>query len=178
MGAALPIAGLVAGIAGAGISAYGQYQGMQAQSANAAYQAQVAANNAKIALQNQGMDVASGEVQAGNLGLKTRSMVGTTKAQQGASGIDVNSGSSVQVRSGEAELGTLDALTARSNASKKAYADSVAATGDTAEAGLLSSESTQAANAAPIAATGSLLSGASSVTGNLGKYLSTQGTPT
>lgn len=173
----LTVGSAIAGVAGAGVSAAGQYNSMQAQSANASYQAQVAANNAKIALQNQGMDVASGEVQAGNQGLKTRAMVGTTKAQQGASGVDVNSGSSVMVRSGESELGMLDALTTRSNASKKAYADSVQATSSTAESGLLSSESSQAADAAPVAATGSFLSSASSVTGSLGKYLNTTGAP-
>jgi hypothetical protein len=171
VGEALPVIGLVAGIAGAGVSAAGQYGSMQSQSANAAYQAQVAANNAKIALQNQSWDVQAGEVQAGNQGLKTRSMVGTTKAQQGASGVDVNSASSTAVRSGESELGMLDALTIRSDAAKKAYAASVQATSSTAESGLLSSESTQAANAAPVAATGSLLSSASSVAGNYGKYL-------
>lgn len=167
----LAVGSAVAGLAGGGVSAVGQYNAGQAQSQNAAYQAQVASNNAKIALQNEGMDVASGEVQAGNQGLKTRAMVGATKAQQGASGVDVNSGSSVAVRSGESELGMLDALTIRSNASKKGYADEVAATGNTAEAGLLSSESTQAANAAPVAATGSLLSSASSVAGNYGNFL-------
>ncbi len=177
MGAALPVIGLVAGVAGAGVQAYGQYQGMEAQSANAAYQAQVAANNAKIALQNQGMDIASGEVTAGNQGLKTRAMLGTQKAQQSASGVDVNSGSSVAVRQGSAELGMLDALTIRSNAAKKGYADLVQATGFQAESQLQTQESQQAADAAPIAATGSLLSGLSGVGGNYGKYLSTVGGP-
>ena len=171
----LAVISAITGVAGAGVSAVGTANSLNAQSANASYQAQVAANNAKIALENEGMDVASGEVAAGNQGLKTRAMVGTTKAQQGASGVDVNSGSSVEVRQGESEIGMLDALTIRSNASKKAYADQVAATGNTAEAGLLTSESTQAANAAPVAATGSLLSGASSVAGNYGNYL--RGTP-
>ena len=175
MGAALPVIGLVAGVAGAGISAIGTYNSLQSQSANAAYQAQVAANNAKIAQQNQGMDIASGEVAAGNYGLKTRAAVGTTKAQQGASGVDVNSGSSVNVRSGESELGMLDALTIRSNASKKGYADLVQANSDTAQSQLDTQESQQASAAAPLAAAGSLLSGASSVTGNLGKYLNSGG---
>jgi len=168
--------GIITGIAGAGVSAAGQYGSLQAQSANAAYQAQVAANNAKIALQNQGMDIASGEVQAGNQGLQTRAMVGATKAGQGASGVDVNTGSTVAVRQGEAELGALDALTIRSNASKKGYADLVQATGFQAESGLLTQESQQASDAAPWAATGSLLSGASSTLGSYGKYLQSSAT--
>lgn len=170
----LTVGSAIAGVAGAGVSAAGQYGGMQAQSANAAYQAQVAANNAKIALANQGMDIASGEVDAGNQGLKTRAVVGATKAGQAASGVDVNSGSSVAVRQGESELGNLDALTIRSNAAKKGYADLVQSTSSIAESKLLGSESSQAADAAPWAATGSLLSGASSVTGSLGKYLNTK----
>ena len=167
----LTVGSAIAGIAGAGVSAAGTYGSMNAQSANASYQAQVAANNAKVALANQGMDVAAGEVAAGNEGLKTRAMVGTTKAQQGASGVDVNSGSSVAVRQGESQYGMLDALTTRSNASRKGYADLAAANNATAESGLLTSESSQAADAAPWAATGSLLSGASSVTGSLGRNL-------
>jgi hypothetical protein len=175
VGAALPVLGLVAGVAGAGISAYGTYQGLQSQSANAAYQAQVAANNTKIAQQNQSWDVQAGEVAAGNQGLKTRAMVGQTKAEQGASGLDVNSGSFVGARAGEAEIGALDALTIRSAAAKKAYAASVQANNYTAEGQLDTAESTQAANAAPIAATGSLLSSASSVGASWAKYLGNTG---
>jgi hypothetical protein len=172
----LTVGSAIAGVAGAGVSAYGTGQGLQAESANASYQAQVAANNAKIARQNQAWDVQAGEVAAGNQGLKTRAMVGQTKAEQSASGIDVNSGSFVGARAGEAEIGTLDALTIRSEAAKKAYAASVQANNYTAEGQLDTAESSQAANAAPIAATGSFLSSASSVTGSLGKYLNTSGT--
>src|ERR1700676_5609173 len=116
MGAAiLPIA-LVAGIAGAGVSAAGAYGSMEASSKNADYQAQVAANNATIAMKNAAMDTQSGEIAASNQGLKTRSAVGKTLAQQGASGVDVNTGSAPKVRAAESELGALDAMTIRSNA--------------------------------------------------------------
>jgi hypothetical protein len=167
--ALLPIA-LVGGLVGAGVSAYGSYEGMEAQSANAAYQAQVAANNAKIAQQNAGMDIQSGEIQAANQGLKTRAAVGTTKAQEGASGIDVNTGSFPQVRSAESELGMLDALTLRSDAAKAAYGQEVAATSATAESGLQTAESTEAANAAPVGALGSFLSSVSTVGSTYAKY--------
>ena len=102
-----------------------------------------------------------------------RAMLGTTKAAQGASGVDVNSGSSVAVRQGESELGMLDALTIRSNAAKKGYADLVQSTSYQAESELQKQESEQAASAAPVAALGSLLGGASSVGASYGKYLST-----
>jgi hypothetical protein len=102
--AILPMA-LVAGIAGAGISAYGSYESMEARSANAAYQARVAANNAKIAQQNAAMDIQSGEIQAANQGLKTRAAVGTIKAQEAAQGVDVNTGSFPHVRAAASEIG-------------------------------------------------------------------------
>jgi hypothetical protein len=164
---------LAAGVAGAAVSAAGAYGSMEASSKNAAYQAQVASNNAAIAMKNAAMDTQSGEISAANQGLKTRAAVGKTLAGQGASGVDVNTGSAPKVRASEAELGTMDALTIRSNAAKKAYADTVAATSDTAESQLLTAESTQAADAAPISALGNFLSSASSVGGTYGKFAAT-----
>jgi hypothetical protein len=170
-GASLALISAGAGLAGAGISALGSYNSMEAQSANAAFQAQVAANSAKIATQNFGLQIESGEEQVANQEMKLRSEVGTTKAGQAASGVDVNSGSSLATRAGEAEIGTLGAMTLRSNSAKQAYGYEVAATSDTAESELLTQESQQASSAAPWAATGSLLSGASTVGGNYANYL-------
>lgn len=173
MSVTLAAASAAAGLAGAGISAAGSYGSMEAQSANAAYQAQVAKNNASIALQNESFDTQAGEVASVNQGMKTRSAVGTTEAQQAASGVSVNTGSAPKVRAAESELGMLDALTIRSNAAKKAYADTVAATSDTAEAGLLEAESNEASEAAPVGALGSFLSSASVVGGNYAKSTTT-----
>jgi hypothetical protein len=170
MGALMAPLALVGGLAGAGISAAGQYGSMQAQSANAAYQAQVAAMNSKIALSNAAMAMQSGEISAANQGMKTRSAVGSIQAAQGASGVDVNSGSAPKVRAAAAEIGTMDALTIRSNAAKSAYGYQVAATGDTAESGLLESEAQQASAAAPIGALGTFLSSASSVGNTYSKW--------
>lgn len=150
-------------VAGAGITAAGKYSQGQATANNAAYQAQVAANNAKIAKQNEELEVESGEISAANSEMKTRARVGATLAGQGASGVDVNSGSFVGVRAGEAELGELDALTIRSNAARRAYGYAVQATQDTAQSGLLETESAQAKKAAPWTAAASLLSSASSI---------------
>jgi hypothetical protein len=172
MGAAIAPIALVGAIAGAGISAAGSYSSMEAQGSNAAYQAQVAANNAKQAMINAGMETQAGEIEAGNQGLKTRAAVGMTKARQGASGVDVNTGSAPKVRAAESELGMLDALTIRSNAAKKAYGYEVAATSDTAESGLLTMESEEAKSAAAVAALVSFLGSASSAGGSYAKYLS------
>ncbi len=173
MGAALAPIALVAGLAGAGISAAGTANSLEAQGANAAYQAQVAANNQKTAMQNAGMETQSGEIEASNMGLKTRAAVGQVKAKQAASGVDVNSGSAPKVRAAVSELGTLDAMTIRSNAAKKAYGYEVAASSAGAESGLLEQESRQADSAAPVAALGQFLGSASSVGGQYGKYMQT-----
>jgi 7-cyano-7-deazaguanine synthase in queuosine biosynthesis len=169
-----PIGALIGagvGLAGSLISATGQSNALQAQSANAAYQAQVASNNAVIAGRNANMDLQAGVTAETNQGLKTRSQVGTALAGEGASGVNVNSGSFVKARAGISEIGAMGGLTIRSNTAKQLYADETQQTNYTAESGLLTQESGQASSAAPLAFTGSLLSGASSVGGSYFKYL-------
>jgi hypothetical protein len=160
----------IAGLAGAATSAVGAYTTGQANSANATYQAQVAANNAQIAQQNAKMDIQSGEVAAVNQGLKTRAAVGTEKANQGAAGIDVNGPSASDVRAGTQSMGMLDALTIRSDAAKQAYAQEVAATSDTAQGELLTAQAGQDVTAGDLSAGGTLLSGASTVGSNWAKF--------
>jgi hypothetical protein len=167
--------GAVLGAVGGAIGAFGSYEGMEAQSRNAAFQAQVAANNAAIARQNFNLQIESGEGQVANKEMELRSQLGAQKAGQAASGVDVNSGSSVAARAGTAEFGTLDALTLRSNNARQAYGYAVAATSDTAESELLTQESQQASTLAPIAGVGSLLSSFSTTAGKFGQYLGTTG---
>jgi hypothetical protein len=156
-------ASAAAGLAGAGVSAYGAMQGASANKQNLFYQAEVAQNNAKVQQQNSTQEMQVGEVQAGNQGLKTAEQVGATKAGQAASGVDVNSKSSTEVRAGEAELGAVDQGTILSNASRRAYGFQVGAASDIAQSQLDIQGGKQAAAAGPVSAMGSLLSGASSV---------------
>ncbi len=154
---------LAMGLAGAAVSAVGSYEAGQAGKASADYQSQVARNNAMIARQNEGWTTQSGEAKVAAQGMKTAQTVGATKAAQGASNIDVNSGSAAKVRTAEAKLGALDALTIRSNTSREAYGYAVTAVSDEAQAGLLESQGSQAETAGDIGALSSFLSGASSV---------------
>ena len=165
-----PVSMAVIGGIGAGVSAYGQYESGQAASAAAAYQAQVAANNAKIARQNAVWDAQAGEAAAVNQGLKTRALIGKETAYAAASGVDVGTGSTTAVRAGTREMGMLDNLTIRSDSAKKAYADEVQAGNFTAESQLDTMKSKQAEIAGDIGAAGSLLSGASTVGGNYLKW--------
>jgi hypothetical protein len=152
-----------AGLAGAGTSAFGQIYSGMATSDAASYQAQVAANNAKIATQNAAYASEAGEAQATAVSLKGGAKVGKIKTAQAANNIDVNTGSAVNVRASEREAGVLDTSTVLSNAELEAYGYRSAATGYTAESGLLTTQAEEAPIGAGIGATGSLLSGASGV---------------
>jgi hypothetical protein len=170
-GSVLGPVGAAAGLIGGAIGAFGSYEGMEAQSENAAFQAQVAQNNAEIAKRNFNLEIESGQQRVANEEMQLRSTLGTEKAGQAASGVDINSSSFAASRAGTAKTGTLNALTIESNSARQAYGYEVAATSDTAESELLESESSQASSMAPIAATGSLLSSASTVGSNYAKYL-------
>lgn len=164
--AALPAIAAVAGIAGAGVSAYGMYESGQAAkeqgqaTANAAnYSAQVAANNALIAEQNATHAEAAGRAQAEAVSLKGRQTAARIKVAQAASGIDVNTGSASDVQASQAEKNTLDTETVMSNAELQAYGYRTQGTGYTAEAGLDTAKGQQAVIGGNLAATGDYLRG-------------------
>ena len=165
----LPLA--IMGIAGAGMQAVGAVESGDAAKASSDYQAQVARNNALIATQNETWEAQSGAAKETAEGMKTADAVGKTKAAQGASNIDVNTGSAADVRTAESKLGALDALTIRSNTSRKAYGYAVQSESDTAEAGLLQQQGSQQQTAGDISGVADFLSGASSVGG---KYANLQ----
>jgi hypothetical protein len=153
----------VTALTGAGATAVGQvYSGMATGDA-AAYQAQVARNNALIAEQNAAYASKAGQAQAAATSLKGAARMGKLKTAQAANNINVNSGSAVDVRTSEREAGVLDTATVLSNAELEAYGYRAKATGYTAESGLLQTQAEEAPIGAGIGAAGSLLSNASGV---------------
>lgn len=170
MGVALAPMMIATTLAAGAVSAAGAVKSGEANAANLNYQAQVAANNSLIAKQNMDWETQSGEIAATNQEMKTRATVGQTKADQGASGVDVNTGSFVAARAGEAEVGSLDALTIRTDAARKAYGYAVAATSDTAQSQLDKVGADNAATAGDISAGASLLGSASSAFGQYAKW--------
>jgi hypothetical protein len=85
------------------------------------YQAAVADMNEEIAEGNSKYSLQVGEVEAQQAGLKAKSELGEMTASQGASGLDVNVGSAVKVRSSMIEVGDYTQSIIRSSAAKKAY---------------------------------------------------------
>ena len=156
-------AALIAGVAGAAVSAGGQIVQGQATASAANYRAQVAQNNATIAKQNADYAIAAGMQSAETQSLKGAAKGGAIKAGIAASGIDVNTGSAVDVRESQREAATLDTETVMNNAELQAYGYNAKATGFEAEAELDKLTAEQAPIGAAIGATGSLLSSASSL---------------
>lgn len=152
--------------AAAVLSAVSSFAGAQQQAKSQEeqdqYQAQVAANNATIATNNAQNAEAAGAQQAADKGLQTRNTVGAILASQAASGLDVNSGSNVDVRSSASEVGQLDALTIRSNAARQAYSYETQAAGDQAEISQDQAAEKNAETAGNISEFSSLLGSASS----------------
>lgn len=150
--------------------ASGAKQQAKAQAGAYDYQAQVAANNAKVAQQNATFAGEIGESNAERQEMRTRATVGAIKAGQGASGVDINSGSAADVRASAGELGALDALTIRSNAARQAYGYQTTATSATAQSGLDKYAAENARKGADIGFMGSLLGGAASAGGKALDY--------
>lgn len=153
----------VLGILGAGVSAVGAIEGGHAQANAANYNAEVARNNATIANQNAEYSLAAGSEKATVEGLKGAETAGALKATQAASGIDVNTGSAVDVQRGQREKSVLDTATTMNNAELQAYGYRTQSTGFTAQAGLDEAEAEQAPIGAGLSAAGGLLGSASSL---------------
>lgn len=172
---ALGTASLGLTAAGGLAGAVGQIQAGQAQAAADKYNATMARQNANVAKENATIAGQSGEAQAAIQQQKTRALVGSTKANQAASGIDVNTGSAVSVRTSEAELGGLDALTIRSNAAREAYGYRVQETNYKAQGELDEFAAKNAQEAGWVGGVSTLLGAAGTAGSNFAKYQLTGG---
>lgn len=150
--------------------AYGAYEQGQAGKVSEKYNAAVSQQNANVAKQNEAIAGQAGEEQAAMVQQRTRATVGAIRANQAASGIDVNSGSDVDVRSSASELGELDALTVRSNATREAYGYGVQAENFEAQGTLDQFEGENDLKAGEIGAGSTFLSGLGSAANNYARY--------
>lgn len=152
----------VAGGIGTALSAYGAYSAGQAQSANAKYQAQVAKNNQTIENQNATYATQAGEVQATEASQQARAQGAKIKTAQAANGVDVNTGSAVDVQQTQRETGSLNTATVLNNAMLRAYGYRSQGVNFGAQAGLDTAEAGQAETAGDLSALGTLAGGAKS----------------
>jgi hypothetical protein len=115
------VAVAVVAVVGAGVSAYGASAQATAAKQQADYQAQVNANNAKIAEYqrtdaiNRGQDAAEKSLQQQAL------LLSQQRAALAANGVDLNSGSATDLFASTKFLGAQDVNTIQSNAAREAW---------------------------------------------------------
>ncbi len=171
--AVAPILGLVGSVASGVFGFMGAMQQGEAASASAKYQAQVARNNQIIAANNAQYAAQSGATQAQAQDFKNRAVLGHIEAQQGASGIDVGSDTSEDVRSSARQVARFDTETLYNNALLRVNSSLGQASSFDAQAGLEDFEAKNAKSAGLMKGFGSLLGGASSFSDKWLKYQNT-----
>ena len=127
---ALAAGGMVASVIG-GIVKYGA-AGQEAEATANMYRYKAA-----VAEQNRRYQLQAGEIAQERSGMKTASEIGQATAIQGASNLDVGSGSAVKVRQSMKDIGIQEQGIIRSDAARRAY-------GEEAEEGLDISAAKQA----------------------------------
>lgn len=137
------------------------------------YQAAVALQNQKIALNNRDYAYAAGESEALKYGMKSAQDRGLLKATQGASGIDVGGGSAKDVRESRDDISRMDMSTIRANAARVAYGHEIKAYEALTQSQLYGMAADDAERAGYLKGAGSLISTAGSVSDKwlqLGQY--------
>lgn len=163
MAAPVAIASMAMSVGSSLLGAAGAKRQGEAQAQTLAYQAGVAEMRKKVALQNRDYALAAGETEAQSFGLRARNTMGKIRAAQAASGMDVGSGSAVEVQKGQQKVTDIDMAQIRNNAARKAYGYSVDAAGEEAQANLYRMGESNVREAIPYNVASSLLSGATSV---------------
>lgn len=163
MAAGFGAVGLGATLAGGLLSAFGaQKEGESAQQAYN-YRAQVARINADINRQNADWTRAKGEKDTEQFGMKAAQQRGAIRAAQGASGLDVNSGSARDVQRSQEKVVQKDMSQIRANAAKIAYDYETKATMDENQASLDTMAGENASNAGDLKAWSSIIGTVSTV---------------
>lgn len=157
--AAAPAISTIGAVTGAAGALYG---GIAAGNA-ASYQAHISQVNAQIAKQNADYAIEAGTAKTAQVGEQAAQRGGAVKAALAANGVDVNTGSAVDVETGTRKSGLLDEQTTANNAELEAYGYKSQATSYTAQSNLESAEAEEAPIAGALNAGGSLLGNASAL---------------
>jgi hypothetical protein len=164
--AAIAGVAIASSVMAAGVSAYGDAQSAAAQQQAANYNAQVAANNAAIANQNATASLTAGASAQETQAVQTKAQVGGELSAQAASGLDVDSGTAVNVRSSAAELGQMSGMNISYNAARQALGYQATAGSESAQSQLDVMQGEQASTAGMFSSTGAVLGGVSTAGNN------------
>lgn len=119
---AIAAASAVAVAASTALGTIGSIQQGKQQQAMADYQANVAKENAKIAQNNADTERQTGIEEARLQRMKTLQAVGAQQAAMAANGMDVTSGTSLDIIQDTSAMGELDALQIQTNYERRALA--------------------------------------------------------
>jgi hypothetical protein len=158
---ALADASVGTSLASGGVGALGAIRSAQAQGDAYKYQAQVDLNNQQLAGYYANQTAAAGQAKLSEEQQKQAQQMSLIRASQAASGVDVASGSSEDVRRSQEILNNLDALTIMSNTAQQVYGYQVSGTSEANQAGLEQLGASQTGAESVLGASSSLLSGAS-----------------
>lgn len=157
-----PITMTALAVGSAAVGTVGALQQGHAAAQAANFNASLNMQNAEQARRNSEMASQSGMAEQEVQGIKNREQAGSIKANQGASGVGVNSGSFVDVAESQDMIGTLDAHNIRTRAVREAYSHEVAGIDFKNRAMLDKQEAKNAKTASYLGAGKSLLDGATS----------------
>jgi hypothetical protein len=161
--ATMAVLSIGSSVAGGLLGASGAQQSAKAESEMYQYKAGIALANKRMEEQNANYAYKVGEQETARYGIKARQNIGSIRAAQSGSGLDINSGSAAQVRESAHDLAGMDMATIRQNAARQAYGYTVKAWEAEQEAGLLSRAASNAKQAGKINMFASLIGSASSV---------------
>lgn len=160
--AALPIIAMVMTGISTGIGVLSAVRQGEAQKQSAEYQAAVARNNSVIAEQRATQTEQAGVSAIQARGLKNAAALGAARAAQASNGLDVNSGTALDLQNSVETLGVQDNANSAFDLSNKAYTERLTGQNYTSQAGLLDSTAKNASAAGDINATSSFISGSTS----------------
>lgn len=139
-----------------------QQQGAAAKS-QADYQAAVARNNEILAQRAAADAIARGEVAEGQKRQQNAQLIGRQRAVMASNGVDLGTGSALDIVGDTAAIGELDALTVRSNAAREALGYKTQGMNFAAEANLDQLKGDNAQSAAALTGVSSLIGTAGTV---------------
>lgn len=163
-------ASLAATVGSGVLAAGGAIKQGRAQKAQDNYQAAVDRNNATIAGWQADDAQRRGHIEEQRQRLATSRLAGAQRAGMASNGVEITSGSPLDVLTDTAMLGELDALTIRSNAEREAYGARVQGSNLMAQSSLTRMAGRNAQTAGYISAAGSLLSTAGTATDRYAQY--------
>ncbi len=129
------------------------------------YQASLLEQNATVAEQQAADAIARGAEEEAYHRAGVRKLIGAQRAAIGASGVDIGSGSALDVQLESARLGAIDEITIRNNAAREAWGYKVEAVNYRSQAILGKYAAKNQAQSLRNQSWGTLLSGATSLAG-------------